>query len=69
MTSALQTKLLILIVALLAGIASYVAYQRHEQQVEQTKVNNLNQHLRPDEKRAMDATTHWVDSIHEQQLK
>jgi type II secretory pathway component PulL len=69
MISVLQTKLLIVIVALLAGIASYFAYQRHEQQVEQMKVNSLYRHLRPDEKRAIDATSRWGNEVNKRQLK
>jgi type II secretory pathway component PulL len=69
MISALQTKLLIVIVALLTSIASYFAYQRHEQQIEQMKVNNLYRHLRPDEKRAINAMSNWGNGVNKQQLK
>lgn len=69
MFSPIQTKLLVIVIALLAGIASYVAYQKHQQQAEQTKVNNLTQHLRPDEKKALDATSNWGKAIGKQHLK
>jgi hypothetical protein len=57
------------IVGLLATISSYVAYQRHERQVEQAKVNNLYRNLRPDEKKALDGTTTWGNKVNKQQLK
>ena len=69
MVSAIQTKLLVIAIALLASIASYFAYQKHQQEVEQAKVNNLMQHLRPDEKKALDATTNWGNAIQKQHLK
>jgi type II secretory pathway component PulL len=69
MLSAIRTKLLFLAVALLASIAAYCAYQKHQQAAEQAKVNNLMQHLRPDEKKALDATTNWASSIQKQHLK
>jgi len=67
--SALQTKLLIVIVGLLASIASYVAYEKHESQAEQTKVNNLYRNMQPDEKKALDNTTSWGKDVNKQQLK
>ncbi|MGI9070441.1 MAG: hypothetical protein ACR2JB_03700 [Bryobacteraceae bacterium] len=66
MLSAIQTKLLIVIVALLVGIASYFGYQKHEHDLEQRKVSRP---LRPDEKKALDATTNWAEPIHKQRLK
>jgi type II secretory pathway component PulL len=69
MISALQIKLLLLILALLAGIASYCAYQRHQQELEQAKVNSLYQHLKPDEKKALDATGNWGNAVQKQYLK
>ena len=46
MLSALQTKLLITIVALLTGIASYLAYEHQQRVVEQQKVNQAVQRMR-----------------------
>lgn len=69
MLTAIQTKLLVIAIALLASIASYCGYEKHEQQVEQAKVNNLMQHLRPDEKKALDATSNWGNAIQKQHLK
>ena len=69
MVTAIQTKLLVIAIALLASIASYFAYQKHQQETEQAKVNNLMQHLRPDEKKALDATTNWGKAIQKQHLK
>jgi len=69
MISALQTKLLIAIVALLAGIASYFAYQRHEQQIEQTKVNDFGRPRTPQEKKAVDAASSWGNAVNKQKLQ
>jgi hypothetical protein len=69
MISAMKTKLLVIAIALLASIASYFAYKKHQQDAEQAKVNNLMQHLRPDEKKALDATTNWGHAIQKQHLK
>jgi hypothetical protein len=69
MISALQTKLLIVIAALLAGIASYFAYQRHEQQVEQTKVNNFGRPRTPEEKKAVNAAGSWGNAVNKQKLQ
>ena len=69
MLSAIQTKLLLIAIVLLAGIACYLAYQKHQQEAEQSKVNNLMQHLRPDEKKALDATSNWGNAIQKQHLK
>jgi uncharacterized protein (UPF0333 family) len=69
MLSAIETKLLVIVIVLLASIASYFAYQRHQQEAEQAKVNNLMQHLRPDEKKALDATSNWGNAIQKQHLK
>lgn len=69
MFSALQTKLLIVVVGLLASIASYFAYEKHEKQVEQNKVNALHQNLRPDEKKALDGTSPWGKDVNKQALK
>jgi hypothetical protein len=69
MLSAIQIKLLAIVIALLASIASYLAYQKHQQEVEQAKVNRLMQHLRPHEKKALDATSSWGNAIQKQHLK
>ena len=69
MFSAIQTKLLVIVIALLASIASYFGYQKHQQEAEQAKVNNLMQHLRPEEKKALDATSNWGNAIGKQHLK
>jgi hypothetical protein len=46
MRSALQTKLLITIVALLTGIASYLAFEHRQRDIEQQKVNQAFQRMR-----------------------
>ena len=46
MLTAIQTKLLIGIVALLTGISSYLAYSQHQRAAEQRKVNEAVQRMR-----------------------
>ena len=46
MLTAIQTKLLIGVVVLLAGISSYLAYEKHQRDVEQQKVNDAVQRMR-----------------------
>ena len=69
MLSAIQTKLLIIAVALLASIASYLAYERHERQVEQTKVNTLDRPVTQSDKQAVRAASTWGSAVNKQQLK
>lgn len=69
MISAIQTKLLIVVVALLASIACYFAYQRHEQQAEQTKVNNLGRPVTAADKQAVNAASSWGTAVNKQRLK
>ena len=46
MLSAIQTKLLITIAVLLAGISSYLAYETHRRDAEQRKVDQAVQQMR-----------------------
>lgn len=69
MLSAIQTKLLIAAVALLASIASYVVYEQHERQVEQAKVNNLGRPVTQSDKQAVRAASTWGGAVNKQQLK
>lgn len=46
MLTVIQTKLLIAVVVLLAGIYSYLAYAQHERAMEQRKVNEAVQRMR-----------------------
>lgn len=69
MNSALQTKLLIAVVALLASLVSYVAFQRHEQQVEQRKVDNLGKPVTPSDRQAVNAAANWASAVNKSQLK
>lgn len=63
MLTALNTKLLIVIVALLASIASYVAYEKHKQQVAERQVQEFLRKPTPQEKKVVDdALTSWGNS-------
>jgi hypothetical protein len=53
MLSAINTKLLFVVIALLASIASYCAYEKHKQEVEEQKAREMLRPARPDEKRAL----------------
>ena len=41
MLSAIQIKLLLVIIALLASVGSYLAYEQHQQPVREAKVKSL----------------------------
>lgn len=69
MLSAIQTKALIIAIVLLASIASYLAYERHERQVEQAKVNNLGRPVTESDKQAVRAASSWGSAVNKQQLK
>jgi hypothetical protein len=64
--SLLNTKLLIVIIALLAGIVSYLAWQKHQIVAEQQQMSRP---MRPDEKRTNQAISAWAKSVNKQQLK
>ncbi len=49
MLNAIQIKLLIGVVALLAGISSYLAYAQHQRAAEQRKVNEAVQRTRTEQ--------------------
>jgi len=53
MFSAINTKLLVVIVALLASIASYFAYEKHEQEVAAKKAQELRRPFRPEQQKAL----------------
>ncbi len=46
MLNAIQTKLLVTLVVLVAGISSYIAYEQHQRAAEQRKVDEAVQRLR-----------------------
>src|SRR6478609_1830471 len=50
MHNAIQTKLLLIIIALLASIASYLGYEKHKQDVAEERAQQLFRPMRPDEK-------------------
>jgi len=60
MLSAIQIKLLLVIIGLLASIGSYLAYEQHQQQVHEAKVKSVFRAPRPDEKKALDAASSWA---------
>ncbi|HTU47449.1 MAG TPA: hypothetical protein VMF91_20470 [Bryobacteraceae bacterium] len=62
MFSALNTKLLVVAVALLASIASYVAYEKHKEEVAEQKRREFYRPPRPDEKKSLDSLTAWGSS-------
>lgn len=53
MLNAINTKLLLVIVVLLASIASYFAYEKHQQQVEQKKIDAAFQQMKTEGKQAL----------------
>ena len=61
MLTAIQTKLLIAMTVLLAGIASYFAYERHLQTVERQKVNRAFQRMRTEGQQTMPAN--WAKAL------
>ncbi|HVI80149.1 MAG TPA: hypothetical protein VM715_18695 [Candidatus Acidoferrum sp.] len=69
MLSAIQIKLLLVIIGLLASIGSYLAYEQHQQQVREAKVKSLFRAPRPDEKKALDASSSWGSQVNKQRLK
>ena len=61
MLSALQTKLLIVIAVLLAGVSSYLAYETHQRQVEQQKMDQAAQQMRTEGAKEMPSG--WAKSL------
>jgi hypothetical protein len=59
MFRAIQTKLLLVIIALLVSIASYLGYEKHKQDAVEKRAQQLVRPLRPDEKQAMDDLKNW----------
>ena len=69
MHNAIQTKLLLIIIALLASIASYLGYEKHKQEVVEKRAQQLVRPLRPDEKQAVDDLKNWGRKAREYRLK
>jgi hypothetical protein len=69
MFDAIQTKLLLIIVALLASIASYLGYEKHKQEVVEKRAQQLVRPLRPDEKQAIDDLKSWGKKAREYRAK
>jgi hypothetical protein len=69
MFNALQTKLLLIIIALLASIASYLGYEKHKQDVAEKRAQQFARPLRPDEKQAIDDLKNWGKKAREYRPK
>jgi hypothetical protein len=69
MMNALQTKLLLVIIALLASIASYLGYQKHKEEATEKRMQQLDRPLRPDEKQAIDDLKNWGKKAREYRAK
>lgn len=69
MISLLNSKLLMAMVVLLAGIASYFAYQKHERQIEQKQMQNAYKNMTPRQKKAVNGLGTWGNSVGKQKLK
>jgi hypothetical protein len=69
MFNTIQTKLLFIIIALLASIASYLGYEKHKQDVAEKRAQQLLRPLQPDEKQAMDDLKNWGKKAREYRPK
>jgi hypothetical protein len=69
MIKALQTKLLLVIIALLASVVSYVGYEKHKQEVAEKRAQQLVRPMRPDEKQAIDDLKNWGKKAREYRAK
>lgn len=69
MRNAIQIKLLLIIIALLASIASYLGYERHKQDVAEKRAQQLFRPMRPDEKQAIDDLKNWGKKAREYRLQ
>jgi ABC-type transport system involved in cytochrome bd biosynthesis fused ATPase/permease subunit len=69
MYNALHTKLLLIIIALLASIASYLGYEKHKQDVAEERAQQFARRLRPDEKQAIDDLKSWGKKAREYRPK
>lgn len=67
MLNAVNTKILVAILVLVAGIASYFAYERHLQQVEQTKVENAHRRMKTEGKQTMPSG--WAKALNDKNKK
>lgn len=61
MLTAINTKLLVGIVLLLAGISSYLAYERHLQNLEQQKTDHAFEQMRTEGLKSMPSG--WAKSL------
>lgn len=69
MLHAVQTKLLLVTIALLASIASYLSYEKHKQESIEKRAQELTRPLRPDEKQAIDDLKSWGKKAREYRAK
>jgi positive regulator of sigma E activity len=61
MPTAIQTKLLIAVVVLLGGVCSYLAYERHERNVEQQKIDQAVHELKTEGQKELPSG--WAKSL------
>jgi ABC-type transport system involved in cytochrome bd biosynthesis fused ATPase/permease subunit len=69
MINALQIKLLLVIIALLASIASYLGYEKRKQEAAEKRAQQLVRPMRPDEKQAIDDLKNWGKKAREYRPK
>jgi hypothetical protein len=67
MFSAINTKLLVVIIALLASIASYFAYEKHKQEVAEKKAQELRRPFTPEQQKALPKG--WANSVKDYRSK
>jgi uncharacterized protein HemX len=67
MLNAVNTKILIAILVLVAAIASYFAYERHQQQVEQKKVEDAFRRMKTEGKQSMPSG--WGKALNDKNKK
>jgi hypothetical protein len=69
MINALQIKLLLVIIALLASIASYLGYEKRKQEAAEKRAQQLVRPMRPDEKQAIEDLKNWGKKAREYRAK
>ncbi|MDQ1469553.1 MAG: hypothetical protein QOJ99_1033 [Bryobacterales bacterium] len=69
MLNVINTKLLAAILAVLAGIASYFAYEKHKQETEEKKAQEMLRKPTRDEQKTIDSLKGWGKSVQEYKSK
>lgn len=67
MTNALNFKLLLVAVALLASIASYFAYEKHKQEVEQQRTEEMLRRAQAEQKKQQ--PQNWTKPLRDYRMK